>query len=99
MHSLRLSCLISVTCASAGVCESLLLTCAVCRSASQNQCRECWIVDYINSVGHTALEDVCRRLVGSEITDLVITVYGPCTRQSRSGGCRQRAVRRAAALK
>ena len=99
MHSVRLSCMMSVTRGPARVCESLLLTRAVYRSASQNHRRGCWIVDYINSIGHTPLESRCRHVLGSAITDLVITSYGPCARQSRSGGCRQRAMRRAATLK
>mmetsp|Transcript_41120 Transcript_41120/g.136849 ORF Transcript_41120/g.136849 Transcript_41120/m.136849 type:complete len:99 (-) Transcript_41120:21-317(-) len=77
MHSVRLSGLMSVSWASAGVCESVLLTCAVFRSASQIRCHGCWIVDYISSVGHTPLESVCRRRLGSAITDLVITSHGP----------------------
>ena len=72
MHSVRLSCMMSVTCGPARVCESLLLTRAVYRSASQNHRRGCWIVDYINSIGHTPLESRCRHVLGSAITDLVI---------------------------
>ena len=77
MHSVRLSCMMSVTCGPARVCESLPLTRAVYRSASQKHRRVCWIVDYINNIEHTPLESRRRHVLGSASPTLSSPRTGP----------------------